>query len=107
MHRFVAVLVFGSLLSAVSAGGSMAAALGTVPATVEPPPTPSGYRYLLGQEISLSGTTLVTTVGTYDVGSVPEFDNRVADGEATTVNGQRPQVELVFQGGQLIKVVIY
>ena len=85
----------------------MAAALRKVPATVEAPPSASGYRYLLGREISLSGTKLVTNVGTYDIGSVPYVDNRVADGAATTVDGQRPQVELVFQGKQLVKVVIY
>lgn len=107
MRRFVAGLVMCAAVGIAGTGTCLAAAFGTAPGTVEPPPSATGYRYLVGREVSLKGTKLVTTVGTYDIGNVPDVENRVVIGGASGASKARPQVELVFQGSQLVKVVIY
>lgn len=107
MRRFVAGLLICWGLLAVGTGPSMAVVILNFPKTVRAPSSATAARYLLGREISLKGTKLVTNVGTYDISSVPDVENRVADGSAMVPSGQRPQVELVFHGAQLVKVVIY
>lgn len=101
MNTIRSLLLSASLLGVISPAVHGLTPTGSIGGTL------SSERQLNGALVDRDNQRIVTTVGTYEVGPGVVVDDRTRyDTDSSDDQGQ-PQVQLIFDGERLQKVIIY